>query len=246
MEFAQVVFYGRLGSQALAMFNLDPAQWRGARVLDCPGGPGSLSALLRAEGLDVTAADPLYALDAAELERRALADLEAAMATLATSPAIRPDFDLATCRREHLEALKAFLADHRAHPDRYVAASLPQLPFADRSFDLVLCGHLLFSYAGRSAGGLMREPGLDLAWHRRALAELLRVSRRAVRLYPAHTMELQARRHPYAEALLAELPAGWRGRFTATAYDQGHQGLTDVLELERDPELSAAAAAARG
>ena len=45
MQFAQVVFYGRLGSQALTMFNLDPAQWRGARVLDCPGGPGSLSAL---------------------------------------------------------------------------------------------------------------------------------------------------------------------------------------------------------
>lgn len=246
MEFAQVVFYGRLGHQALAMFNLDPAQWRGARVLDCPGGPGSLSALLRAEGLEVTAVDPLYGLDAAELERRALADLEAAMATLATSPAIRPDFDLAACRREHLEALSAFPADRRDHPDRYIAASLPALPFADQSFDLVLCGHLLFSYAPRSAGGLMREPGLDLAWHRRALVELLRVSRQAVRLYPAHTMELQARRHPYAEALLAELPAGWRGRFTATAYDQGHQGLTDVLQLERDPELSAAAAAARG
>jgi SAM-dependent methyltransferase len=239
MEFAQVVFYGRLGSQALAMFNLDPAQWRGARVLDCPGGPGSLSAMLRAEGLDVSAADPLYALEEAELERRALADLEAAMATLATSAAIRPDFDLAACRREHLEALEVFLADHRAHPDRYVAASLPQLPFADQSFDLVLCGHLLFSYAPRSAGGLMREPGLDLAWHRRALAELLRVSRRAVRLYPAHTIELQARRHPFAEALLAELPAGWRGRFATTRYDQGHQGLTDVLELE----LSADAAA---
>lgn len=233
MEFAQVVFYGRLGRQALAMFNLDPAQWRGARVLDCPGGPGSLSALLRAEGLDITAADPLYALGKEELERRALDDLEAAMATLATTAAIRPDFDLAACRQEHLEALAAFLADRRAHPDRYVAASLPELPFADQSFDLVLCGHLLFSYAPRSAGGLMREPGLDLAWHRRALAELQRVSGRAVRLYPAHTMELQARRHPYAERLLAELPPAWRGRFAATPYDQGHEGRTDALELER-------------
>ena len=99
MQFAQVVFYGRLGSQALTMFNLDPAQWRGARVLDCPGGPGSLSALLRAEGLDVTAVDPLYALTEAELEQRARADLEAAMATLATSTAIRPDFNLDACRQ---------------------------------------------------------------------------------------------------------------------------------------------------
>jgi SAM-dependent methyltransferase len=233
MQFAQVVFYGRLGSQALAMFNLDPAQWRGSRVLDCPGGPGSLSALLRAAGLDVTAVDPLYALSEAELEQRALADLEAAMATLASSAAIRPDFDLAACRQEHLDALAAFLADRHAHPERYLAASLPELPFADQSFDLVLSGHLLFSYAPCSAGGLMEEPGLDLDWHRSALRELQRVSRRAVRLYPAHTLELQAQRHPFAEAVLAELPAGWQGRFATSPYDQGHLGLTEALELER-------------
>ena len=96
----------------------------------------------------------------------------------------------------------------------------------------MLSGHLLFSYAPCSAGGLMEKPGLDLDWHRSALHELLRVSRRAVHLYPAHTMELQARRHPYAEALLAELPASWHGRFATTSYDQGHEGLTDALELK--------------
>jgi hypothetical protein len=75
--------------------------------------------------------------------------------------------------------------------------------------------------------------GLDLAWHRRALAELCRLSRREVRLYPAHTIAQQARRHPYAEVLLGELPAGWRGRFAPSRYDQGHQGCTDALLLER-------------
>lgn len=136
MNFDQVVFYGRLGRQGLAMFNLDPAQWRGARVLDCPGGPGSLSAELRAVGVDVTAVDPLYSLGEAELRQR-------------------------------------------------------------------------------------------------ALGELQRVSRRSLRIDPAHTIERQARRHPYALRLLAELPAGWQGRFTSTTYDQGHDGFTDGLELER-------------
>ena len=233
MEFDQAVFYGRLGNHALAMFNLDPADWRGARVLDCPGGPGSLSAELRAHRVDVTAVDPLYALEEAELEQRAKADLEAALAAMASTNNIRPDFDLAACRREHLEALEAFLGDRQTHPDRYVAASLPRLPFADQSFDLVVCGHLLFSYAPVSAGGLMPEPGMDLAWHRLALGELQRVSRRWLRLYPAHTIERQARRHPYAETLLAELSAGWQGRFITTTYDQGHEGCTDGLELER-------------
>lgn len=235
MQFESVVFYGRLGEQALKMFNLTAElhRWRGAAVLDCPGGPGSLSALLRGEGCRVTAVDPLYAFSADELERRALADLDRSMATLASSADIRADFDLQACRLEHLEALQAFLADRQLHPDRYVAASLPDLPFADASFDLVLCGHLLFSYAPLVDGGLLAGDGLDLAWHRRALAELCRVSRREVRLYPAHTIALEAVRHPYAAALLAELPAGWQGRFVASPYDQGHQGCNEALQLER-------------
>ncbi|MFM7313657.1 MAG: hypothetical protein ACKO0M_10905 [Cyanobium sp.] len=235
MQFDSVVFYGRLGEQALEMFHLaaELEAWRGASVLDCPGGPGSLSAVPRGQELEATAVDPLYALDPAELECRALADLDHTLAVQATSSSLRADFDLERCRLEHLEALQAFLADRRAHPDRYVPASLPELPFADRRFDLVLSCHLLFSYAPLSDGGLMAGAGLDLAWHRRALAELCRVSRQQVRLYPAHTIALDARRHPYAEALLAELPSGWRGRFLPSRYDQGHRGCTDALLLER-------------
>ena len=234
MQLEDVVFYGRLGEQALSMFNLaaELPRWRGSAVLDCPGGPGSLAALLRAEGCEVTAVDPLYALEPAELERRALADLDHTMAIQAASDALRSDFDLEACRQEHLLALQAFLLDRHAHPDRYVAASLPHLPFDDGSFDLVLCGHLLFAYAPLADGGLMAGEGLDLVWHRRALAELCRVSSSQVRLYPAHTIALEACRHPYAEALLAELPAGWRGRFVSSRYDQGHRGCNEALQLE--------------
>ena len=79
----------------------------------------------------------------------------------------------------------------------------------------------------------MAEPGLDLAWHRRAFAELLRVSRRQVRCFPAHTMDRPVARHPYAEALLAELPGGWSGRFVPSSFDQGFEGIVEGLELER-------------
>jgi len=114
MEFDGVVFFGRLGEQALAMFHLEAElpRWQGARVLDCPGGPGSLAARLRPCGIDMTAVDPLYALGDEAIER-------------------------------------------------------------------------------------------------------------------------DARHHPYAEALLAELPSAWRGGFFASSYDQGHQGLTHGLTLQR-------------
>ncbi|MEB3200034.1 MAG: hypothetical protein VKK62_05870 [Synechococcaceae cyanobacterium] len=236
MEFGKVAFYGRLGEQALRMFRLeeDGDRWRGRRVLDCPGGPGSLSALLRARGLDVTAVDPLYRLHGEPLRRRALEDLELAIRIQADSDDLRPDFDLEVCRQEHIQALDLFLSDRAAHPDRYLGAALPELPFADACFDLVLCGHLLFSYAPCADGGLMSGDGLDLNWHREALRELCRVSASVVRLYPGHTISRHASRHPYALALLQELPEGWRGRFVPCSYDQGFEGCADGLELVRD------------
>ncbi len=233
MELEEVVFYGRLGQLALQMYGLDGdlQHWRGARVLDCPGGPSSLAALLASAGVEVIACDPLYALSNAQLRQRSLDDLELSIAKSSTSTMLRPGFDLAQVRRNHRDGLEVFLADRQAHPDRYLTASLPELPFATGCFDLVLSGHLLFSYAPVADGGLMLGTGLDLDWHRRALAELCRVSRQQVRLYPAHTHEHPAQPHPYAEALLAELPAGWHGGFAERNYDQGFSGFTDGLQL---------------
>jgi SAM-dependent methyltransferase len=233
MHFDRVVFFGRSGAEGLEMFGLDPSSCTGLRVLDCPGGPGSLAALLRQAGAEVTAVDPRYAAPAAELERLARADLAVTMTTLRANPQLALSFDLDAYEARKREALAAFLDDLRRHPHSYVAAALPDLPFPSARFDLVLCGHLLFSYAPLGDGGLMRRGGLDLAWHRRALAELLRVSAREVRLYPAHTLQGEARRHPYAEILLAQLPEPWHGGFVPSRYDQGHPGRTEGLRLLR-------------
>ena len=233
MDLPRVVFFGRTGADALAFFNLDLAAWRGCRVLDCPGGPGSFTTLARAAGVESVAADPLYTLSLPELERHCRDDIAFTMERLALSPTLRPDFDLSGFRQGKLEALEAFLADRREHPEAYRAASLPSLPFAAASFDLVLCGHLLFCYAPIADGGLSERPDFDLPWHRQALAELLRVSRREVRIYPAHTIERRPRVHPWVEPLLASLPPGWQGQLEPTVYDEGFDGETPMLLLRR-------------
>ena len=51
---------------------------------------------------------------------------------------------------------------------------MPELPFPDGAVDLVLSSHLLFTYADR----------LDEGFHRAALLEMARVSRREVRVFP--------------------------------------------------------------
>ena len=233
MELPRVVFFGRTGVEACRFFNLNLADWRGASLLDCPGGPGSLAPLARRSGLEVLAVDPLYALEPEALERRCREDIAYTMARLSQSPTVRPDFNLEPYQREKLEALEAFLADRQAHPEAYIPGALPELPLADSSFDLVLSGHLLFVYAPLADGGLHEVDCFDLPWHRRALAELLRVCRRELRIFPAYTITMPARVHPYVSPLIADLPMGWQASLEPTSYDQGAAGETPMLRIRR-------------
>ncbi len=233
MDLAKVVFFGRTGEDALAFFDLDPGLWRGRTVLDCPGGPGSFTALAHRLGIDALAVDPLYDHPLEEQERQARADIDLHGAKAPGGGHLRAGFALASYQRAKLRALAEYLADARRFPDRYRAAALPRLPFADASFDLVLSGHLLFSYAPEAEGGLLAGSPFDLAWHRQALAELCRVSRAEVRVYPAHTITRPARPHPYLEPLLGGLEPLWRAELYAPRYDQGLEGETPGLRLQR-------------
>ena len=99
---------------------------------------------------------------------------------IAQSDVLRADFDLAAYRRSKFKAMEEFLADRLAHPESYLTASLPNLPFGAGSFDLVVCGHI-----------------------------------------------------PTVEQLLTQLPPQWDGQLTTTAYDQGFEGTSPLLLLER-------------
>ncbi|SBO42068.1 class I SAM-dependent methyltransferase [Cyanobium sp. NIES-981] len=234
MQFDRVLSFGRTGEELLAMFGLDPQEVGGLQVLDCPGGPGSLSCLLRRLGAAPTAVDPSYGLSAHDLEARTLEDIARVAAQQPGDPTFRDDFDREGYFRAKQEAFRQFQADRQEHPQNYLAAALPRLPFADQSFDLVLSGSLLFAYAPVGDGGLLQGAGLDLDWHAAALQELLRVCRRELRVYPAHTLQGGAARiHPYVAPLLEQLPPGWNHGQFPTRYDQGIQGEVVGLRLWR-------------
>ena len=233
MQCSRVVFFGRTGEEACEFFNLELSHWRGRRVLDCPGGPGSFSALAREAGVEVMAVDPLYALPQEELERRSLEDVQHTIDRLEQSTVPRPDFNLETFRQGKLQAIERFLRDRTLHPGAYRAEALPELSLPGRSFDLVLSGHLLFGYAPLADGGLHARTHFNLAWHRRALSELMRVCNNELRLDPAHTVSSPATVHPYVAPLLADLPEGWQATLEETGYDQGFDGETPMLRLRR-------------
>lgn len=232
MKLNEVLFYGRPAEDVLQIFGLsaDLQGLHGCRVLDCPGGPSSFTAMLAAAGVEAVACDPLYALTNEQL-RLKQADAQALMRHVGGT-AESGDW----LGQKHLvqqAAFEMFLADRDGHPRRYLDAALPCLPFPDDHFDLVCSGHLLFSYAPVEEGGLMASGGFDLNWHHSALLELCRVSRSEVRIYPAHTNSLIAERHSYAKSLLQQLPSGWRGEFTTPCYFQGIIGCTVGLRLWR-------------
>lgn len=182
----------------LAMFGLCEADLR-SRVLDCPGGAASFVAEAGARGVDAYAADPQYADDPRRLTDMVLREIAHKHADLVAHAArYRWDWFQGPERytRSRLRAARLFGADIVARPQRYTAAALPCLPFRDRSFDLVLSSHLLFSYGAR----------LGEEFHLSALVELVRVARREVRLYPLvfHTSN---RRHPGLGRLRAALDA---------------------------------------
>ena len=146
-------------------------------VLDCCAGGSSFTAEAAARGVDAVAVDPAYELPTAELVDTVRRSLPAGNGIVDQHAGSfvwhwygSPD------RKDELriDAADKFLQDVSTAPERYVAGSLPELPFGDGRFELVLCSHLLFTWADK----------YDRAWHAAALRELVRVSRSEVRIFP--------------------------------------------------------------
>ena len=159
-----------------AMFMLTEGDLQG-RLLDCPGGASSFTAHASALGALVTAVDPVYAMPMPALQELVRGESDrGSVHTAAGVDRYRWDFygDLEGHREMRKQSAAIFAREIEEHPERYVAGSLPGLPFEDRQFDLVLSSHFLFTYADR----------LDQEFHDAALIELHRISRGEVRVFP--------------------------------------------------------------
>src|SRR5260221_9076515 len=174
------------------MFALDDADLMAGPVLDCPGGASSFGAQVRGGGGRVVSADPIYALGVGQITRKVRANLRDAPQIFASS-ALPIDWDYPGSPQAYVPASEAALhlfgADYAQHGQWYVAAALPRLPFANRSFRLTLAGHLLFVYSAQ----------FSFADHLAVMLELARVTWAEVRVHPV----VDATGAPYAR--LAEL-----------------------------------------
>ncbi|HVU35226.1 MAG TPA: methyltransferase [Opitutaceae bacterium] len=201
MELPTVSFFGRTLAEYAQFFALDIDALRGRDVLDVAAGPSSFTAEACARRIDAVAVDPFYSSPMDDLSSRIDADYTRMFAQIRTKPRLfrlRTFPSLEAAEADRRLAAQRFLADYDAHfaHGRYVGGALPRLPFFDRTFDLVLCAHLLFIYAAR----------FDFDWHLAACRELVRVSDGEVRIHPLCGPDGK----PYAKlpALRRELRAG--------------------------------------
>lgn len=179
MDLPTVSFFGRTLAEYAQFFALDLDALRGRDVLDVAAGPSSFTAEACARRIDSVAVDPFYTGPVDDLAARVEADYSRMFAQMRAKPRLFrlrsfPSFEAAEADRRL--AAQRFLADYETHfaHGRYVGGALPHLPFFDRTFDLVLCAHLLFIYAERFA----------FEWHLTACQELVRVSAGEVRIHP--------------------------------------------------------------
>lgn len=207
-----------------AMFALSDADLMGS-ILDCPGGASSATAEINALGGRAIAVDPLYgrSLTAAELGAHALAEAQRGNDYIRRNPdQYRWTFfdDPEHHLRSRSRSVEQFSGDLAAHPSRYVAAALPELPFARASFDIVLSSHLLFTYADRLPSG----------FHYLAILELIRVTRNEVRIFPLTPME--SRRYPMDRLLAGLKLAGVDAKAVPVKYEL-QRGAAEMLVCRR-------------
>ena len=174
-----VSFFGRSLAEYVQFFTLDLAALRGRDVLDVAAGPSSFTAEACARKINAVAVDPRYGSPLAQLSTQVQIDYDHMFAEMRAKRRLlrfKSFASIEAAEADRRGAAQRFLADYEAHfiHNRYVSGSLPLLPFFDGTFDLVLCAHLLFTYARR----------FDFDGHVVACRELVRVTADEVRIHP--------------------------------------------------------------
>ena len=219
-----VVPWGRTMAEYSGMFNLGERDL-GGRILGCGDGPASFNAEMSARGYSVVSIDPLYAFSGEAIERRVEETYDIIVEQLARN---MDDFvwtyvpSLPALGERRMWAMRKFLDDFGLglREGRYLDASLPDLPFEDDSFDLALSSHFLFLYSEE----------FDLAFHVRALEEMLRVAPEA-RVFPL--LQVGGAPSPHIEGVMNAFTArDFQARIEEVPYEF-QRGGNRMLRLRR-------------
>jgi hypothetical protein len=218
----QVAPWGRSFDEYRRIFALSDADLT-VSILGCGDGPASFNAEASRRGAAVISCDPIYQWDGVRIRERLTATYDEILDQARRNV---DDFiwtsieSVDALGRLRMAAMNDFLNDYSRGQTggRYVAGALPALPFADRSFQLGLCSHLLFLYSAQ----------LDEAFHRAAIDELCRVAGE-VRIFPL--IALGGERSPYVDGCVSELRASGHTVAIETVPYEFRRGANEMMRI---------------
>ena len=177
MELKNIVPWGRSLEEYKEIFSLTEIELK-KNILGCGDGPASFNAEFSAQGGTMVSVDPIYHFNAEQIQNRISEVYDEIMPQMYLNKD-KYIWDSITSVEElgnrRMSAMGKFISDYDSGKDdgRYVEASLPNLNFKDKQFDLALCSHFLFLYSEQ----VSRDEHIEY------LKELCRVAKE-VRIYP--------------------------------------------------------------
>ena len=196
LDLERIIFIGRTFEEYLDMFSLSVETLKGKKILDCPAGACSFTAVSNNLGLDVTACDIAYYYSGEDLKNKGLQDVEHAMHNMEKAKSnYKWDYfdDVEGLRKHRLRALEDCTEDMAKSRERYIPVTLPSLSFKDGEFDILLSAHFLFMYADR----------LNYQFHLETVNELLRVTKEEIRIFPL--VDIEGKRYEHLDKIISNI-----------------------------------------
>jgi hypothetical protein len=193
-KYDEIVPWGRNYDEYKRMFDLTDNELR-QKILGCGDGPASFNFECNTNGGDVTSIDPIYLMSKGEIKKRIDETYEDVLTQTERNKEkfnwnlIKSVDDLGRIR---MEAMEIFLNsyDEGRKNKKYIPGMLPNLPFADKEFEITLCSHFLFLYTDN----------LSYEFHFEAINEMLRVSKET-RIFPI--LDVNAKKSPYVQRAIS-------------------------------------------
>jgi len=228
LDLKRITFMGRTWEDYMNMFSLTEADLSERRILDCPGGAATFTAVSLKMGHQVTACDIAYQFTIDQLVEKGLEDVALTEQLVESrrqnyrigEGGYYPNIEMA--KSAFTNALLDWAADARefGFGTRYVLGALPNLPFADEQFDLALSGHLLFTYADR----------LPYEFHIDSIRELMRVTTQEIRMFPLVDYG-HGEPYPHLDRVIAWVAEqGWEAEIVEVPYHV-HQNANTMLRI---------------
>lgn len=177
---------------------------------------------MSAQKKTVVSVDPIYQFSADQIQSRIDATYPKIIELLLEN---QQDYvwtrfaSAGTVGKHRMKTMKRFLADYQNGKEkgRYIACSLPTLPFKEKWFDIALCSHFLFLYSEQ----------LSVEFHCRSIQEMLKAAKE-VRIFSLLTLGCQP--SPHLDSVCRFLrKSGYRYKIQTVDYEfqkGGNQMLT--------------------